>query len=88
MEMTDGSCIIAGTTKSIVDTKDIYNNDVYLLRLDSEGSVLWEKSFGGTDSDWASSVSLAEDGDVVIAGHTNSSGNGFFDLLFAKIRNQ
>jgi hypothetical protein len=88
LEMADGGCIVAGSTKSIVDNKDIYNNDVYVVRLDSGGGVLWEKSFGGAGSDWASSVALAEDGDVVIAGHTNSSGNGFFDLLFVKIRNQ
>ena len=79
---------MAGTTKSIVNNRDIYNNDVYVVRLDSEGEVLWEESFGGSGSDWASSVALSEDGDVVMAGHTNSSGSGFFDLLFAKIRNQ
>lgn len=86
--MADGGCIVAGTTKSIVNNKDIYNNDVYVVRLDSEGKVLWEESFGGSGSDWASSVALSEDGDVVMAGHTNSLGNGFFDMLFAKIRNQ
>ncbi len=88
LEMTDGGCIVAGTTKSIVNNRDIYNNDVYLVRLDSDGNILWEESFGGSGSDWASSVALADDGDVVMSGHTNSSGNGFFDLLFAKIRNQ
>jgi hypothetical protein len=86
-ELADGSCFVVGTTKSIVDRRVIYNNDVYVAKLDPDGSVLWEKSYGGTGSDWASSIALAENGDVVIAGYTNSSGNGFFDLLLLKIKN-
>lgn len=85
LELEDGSYFIAGTTKSILENEEIYNNDVYLLRLDPSGEVLWEKSFGGSGSDWASSVALAGQGEVVVAGHTNSAGSGFMDLLLLRI---
>ena len=88
LEMADGNFIVAGTTKSIVDNEQIYNNDVYLVKLDSDGNVLWEKSYGGSGSDWASSAALAGDGDLVVVGHTNSAGNGFFDLLLLKIQDR
>lgn len=85
-EMPDGGYFIGGTTKSVVGTEKIYNNDIFLVRLDSEGNVLWEKSYGGPGEDWASAVTLNANGEVVIAGHTNSTGSGFFDLLLFKIR--
>jgi putative intracellular protease/amidase len=88
VEMADGSCIVAGTTKSISKSKEIYNNDVYFVKLDSSGNVLWEKSFGGAESDWATSATMAENGDVVMAGYSGSAGSGFFDLLVFRIRNQ
>jgi hypothetical protein len=86
--LADSSCFVAGTTKSIVNNSDIFNNDVYLVKLDPDGNVLWEKSLGGADSDWASSIALTGDGDIVVAGHTNSAGNGFFDMLLLRIHNQ
>ena len=86
LEMADGSYFVAGTTKSIVNSKDIYNNDVYLVRLDPDGNVVWENSCGGSGLDWASSAVQNEEGDVIIAGYTNSTGNGFFDLLLVKIQ--
>jgi len=88
LEMPDGGCLVGGTTKSVVGSKDIYNNDIIIVRLDSEGNVLWEKSCGGSGADWASSVASAGDGEVVIAGHTNSTGSGFFDLLLLRIKDQ
>ena len=87
LELADGNYIVAGTTKSIVNNRDIYNNDVYLVKLDPDGNVLWEKSYGGPGSDWASSAVQSRSGDIVITGHTNSMGDGFFDLILLGIRN-
>jgi putative intracellular protease/amidase len=88
LELEEGGYLVAGATKSIVDNKEIYNNDVYLVRLDPGGNVVWEKSFGDSGSDWACAAALAADGGIVVAGHTNSRGNGFFDLLLLKIQDR
>ncbi len=85
-ESSSGEVILLGTTKSIAADKTIYNNDISLIRLDSEGNTIEEKIFGGPGSDWASAVAQTEDGDIIIAGHTDSSGSGFFDMLLMRIR--
>lgn len=88
LEMPDGDFVVAGVTKSIVDKKEIYDNDMYVMRLDAGGNVIWEKSYGGPGSDWASSAVLARDGNVVVAGHTNSGGNDFFDLVLLEVQDR
>jgi hypothetical protein len=59
------------------------NEDVYLVRADSTGDILWSKTFGGADDDNGWSVVEAPDG-FVLAGFTNSSGNGDFDFYLVK----
>ena len=88
LELSDGGYFVAGTTKSIVNDEKIFNNDVYLVKLDPDGNVMWEKSFGGSEADWASSAVQSGAGDVVVAGYTNSTGSGFFDLLLLRIKDQ
>jgi hypothetical protein len=61
---SDGGCIVAGSTKS-------YGSgdwDVYLVRTDSEGNMLWSKTFGGLKADWGNSVIISDDGGYVVAG--------------------
>src|SRR5687767_14211712 len=50
--------------------------DVYLVKTDSAGNMLWQKTFGGTDWDFGYSVDITYDGGYVIAGSTYSSGSG------------
>ncbi len=87
-ESPSGDIILLGTAKSIVANKSIYNNDICLIRLDSKGNVIEEKMFGGPGSDWASAITQTRNGGVVIAGHTDSSGSGFFDMLLLRVRPQ
>ncbi|MDH3936151.1 MAG: hypothetical protein OEV68_02340, partial [candidate division Zixibacteria bacterium] len=56
------------------------NLEVYL-----PGPLVWQKSYGGADTDEANAVTLANDGGIVIAGKTNSSGAGDFDGYVVKI---
>jgi subtilisin-like proprotein convertase family protein len=65
LETTDGGYIVAGT-KNIIDSLD--HNDVYILRLDSEGNELWNKTYGGEYSVQGSSICQANDGGFLIAG--------------------
>ena len=86
LQLPDGHYVVAGTTKSIEKNKEIYDNDIYLVKLDPEGNVLWENRCGGSGADWVCSAALTGEGELVAAGHTNSAGSGFFDLLLFKIR--
>jgi putative intracellular protease/amidase len=87
-ESASGDIILLGTTKSIVANKKIYNNDICLIRLNSGGNVTEEKIFGGPDSDWASALALTGNDEIVVAGHTDSSGSGFFDMLLLRVRSK
>jgi hypothetical protein len=73
--VADGGYILAATTNSSDgDVKVSYgNNDVWLLRIDSSGNLLWQKSFGGTKDDVATSVKETYAGEYVISAYTYSN---------------
>lgn len=69
----DGGYIIAGAT-----TEDNYfwgDEDVYLVKMDSNGNKQWEKTYGGLMHDWATSVQQTSDGGYILVGETNSFTN-------------
>ncbi|MCH8318367.1 MAG: hypothetical protein IIA88_07695, partial [Bacteroidetes bacterium] len=71
-QTTDGGYIITGVTKSSETELD----DVYLIKTDAHGDIIWEKSFGekGNDAGW--SVQQTTDGGYIIAGEMSTSRSG------------
>jgi hypothetical protein len=51
---------------------DYPTGDVWLLRLDSAGSVLWQRLYGRTGDDEAAAAVALPDGGLVVAGRTTS----------------
>jgi len=81
----DGGIIIAGTTRSILKGTDSY--DIWVLRLDKDGNLKWQKLYGViglSDRDQASSICLSDDGNFVVAGYTTTSSNNR-DIFVMKI---
>lgn len=66
----DGGYIIAGWTS----LNDIGNFDAWILKLDSSGNLLWDKTFGGMGQDDAYSVQQTFDGGYIVAGRTTKYG--------------
>lgn len=77
----DAGFIIAGYTNSFGKGW----NDMYLVRTDRHGNVLWQKTFGGSNEDGASAVIETVDGGFIIAGETTSFGSGDYDVLLVKM---
>lgn len=50
--------------------------DIWLLHLDKEGEVLWEKSFGGEYDDIAVDIIVTKDNGYLIGGYSNSGKTG------------
>jgi len=62
--------------------------DVYLLGIDSEGSRLWERVYGGNQSERSYSVIQSGDGGSIVAAYTASFGTGPSDAYILKIDDQ
>ena len=59
------------------DDKDIAKNngesDVWMIKIDDDGNLVWEQNFGGGAFDAAQSVSLSSDGGFIISGNSKST---------------
>ena len=72
-QTSDGGYIITGVTCSYGDT----SGDVYLIKTNTSGDTLWTRTYGGTSADKGNSVQQTSDGGYIVAGYTNSFGDGY-----------
>lgn len=75
IKTNDNHFVMAGDTRST--DKDVSNNkgdaDLWLVKMDTNGSIIWENTYGGTDFDVGRSIYETQDKGLVIAGSTRSS---------------
>ncbi|MEO8066144.1 MAG: T9SS type A sorting domain-containing protein [Flavobacteriales bacterium] len=71
----DGGFILAGVSTS--SDGDLSGNqglyDAWIIRTDSLGSIVWQRSFGGSDYDGVNAVVPTADGGFAAAGYANSN---------------
>ena len=82
-QTSDGGYIVTGCTYSYGT-----GGDVYLIKIDSFGNLLWEKNFGGRDFESGHSIQQTADGGFIITGCTSSYGSGIFDVYLIKTDSQ
>lgn len=95
---TDGNYLAIGTTTS--NNGDVFGNhgksDFWVIKLNRQGDLLWQKCFGGSGDENPRSVKPTPDGGYIIigsttsingdvSGHYGSSGN---DIWLIKLSNQ
>lgn len=71
LQADDGGYIIAGNAESF----GTGSPDVYLLKTDSEGNMVWQKTYGGSGSDYGWSLLKAPGGGYIIAGEKEVAGD-------------
>ena len=76
----DKGYVVAGSTTSF----GAGETDAYIIKTDSMGVPLWQRTFGGINIDQAYSVKQTRDSGLVIAGFTNSFGYGGYDMYVIK----
>ena len=92
-QMADGNYLVIGDTRS--SNIDVSQNngaaDVWIIKISPEGSLIWEKTLGGSSFDVGRSISKTQQNDFLIAGSSRSSdgifinNNGQNDALLLKI---
>ncbi|MFH1319911.1 MAG: T9SS type A sorting domain-containing protein [Bacteroidota bacterium] len=71
-QTSDSGYIFTGVTSSTAANGE----DVYLIRADANGDLLWTKTFGGEFSESGYSVQQTSDGGFIVAGFSSSFGGG------------
>lgn len=89
----DNGFIIAGYCTST--DGDVISNyggaDYWVIKIDSSGNLLWQKSYGGSNDDFANSIIQTQDSGYIVEGYTSSNdsdvtGNhGLEDIWIVKL---
>lgn len=76
---SDGGYIVAGSTSS--NDFDVTGNhgssDAWIVKLDTNGTIQWQKALGGNGQDYARSIQRSNDGGYILAGYTYSYRNDY-----------
>ncbi|MGZ4033991.1 MAG: T9SS type A sorting domain-containing protein, partial [Bacteroidia bacterium] len=81
VENSDGSIVICAETSSF----GAGNIDVYAIKTDSVGTVIWSQTYGGNDKDISHDIQHTSDGNYVIAAISRSFGWINPDMWIVKI---
>ena len=78
-ETPGGEYVIRGSTQSF----GAGSTDIWLLKLDADGNVIWQKTYGTADQDEGWPFDVTKDGGIIIAGSINGMNNG--DMVAIKL---
>ncbi|MET1754364.1 hypothetical protein ABVV53_02630 [Novosphingobium sp. RD2P27] len=83
-----GYSYVVGTAAGDLDANRIGSaSDLYLSKLDSEGKIVWQQTLGTAATAKGAAVSIASNGDIVVAGTVSGSFNNTTsdgDMLVAR----
>ncbi len=71
----------------MIGRSDTYSNgqsDMWVVRTDASGNIMWTKSYGGTQFDFGNMIRQTSDGGFIMCGFTNTYGVGGNDAWLVK----
>jgi hypothetical protein len=80
-QISDGGYIVAGMTGSF----GAGGSDAWVFKLDGNGNMQGQKTYGGTVNDYIYSIQQTSDGGYIVAGETGSFGAGGSDAWILKL---
>jgi uncharacterized delta-60 repeat protein len=60
------------------------NNDILIAKYNSSGTIQWQRTLGGANSDIGYGIAIDSNDNVYITGYTTSQGAGNFDFIIVK----
>ena len=79
--LADGGVVVAASTQS----RGAGSADAWLLNLDRDGAVRWQRTYGGELWDWPGQIAVRPDGGLLMAGYTTSLGAGYEDVWVLRL---
>jgi hypothetical protein len=77
---SDGGYILGGYSEGGINRDKTSaskgSNDIWLIKINANGTKIWDKSFGGADQDLLSSMISTSDGGFLLGGYSSSGNNG------------
>ena len=73
----DGGYTVVGNTRSF----GLGESDILVVRLDDTGSIIWQKTYGGSDSDSGVYYGKTMDGGSIVVGYSNSLSAGHLTIF-------
>ncbi|MEI6816886.1 MAG: T9SS type A sorting domain-containing protein [Bacteroidota bacterium] len=80
IQTSDNGFVMVGQTNSF----GAGAGDVYVVKCDSTGSILWTKTYGGSQDESGASIQQTNDHGFIITGYTFSFGNGGEDVYLIR----
>ncbi len=85
-QTSDENYVIAGRSNSFgLENPDLGDYDIVLIKLSSEGSIIWSKLFGGTKFDEVYAIQETFDKGLMILGSTKSFDVGLKNAFIIKL---
>jgi hypothetical protein len=70
-------------------TTSFNGDEIFLLKYDTKGILIWNATWGGSRAEVARAVDINSDGSsIYIAGNTQSFGSGDFDVILLRYNQQ
>ncbi len=86
LQTADGGLIIGLSAKPSGSPTDQLLRNMAVIKIDSSGGKVWEKTFGGEKDDYITSMEMTGNGGCLVAGSSNSfSSKGDYDLYLVRL---
>ena len=84
IKSTDGNLLLLGATEKA----SAGNRDIQLYKVDTDGNLIWEKSWGGAGQEIAATLIETSNSKLLVAATTTSIGNGGRDMYLTWLNSQ
>lgn len=87
-QTSDGGYILGGNSASdisgdksqelrdVEEIPDLFPSDYWVVKLNAEGTKIWDKTLGGTELDYLNSIQQTNEGGFILGGHSFSGKSG------------